>query len=151
MTATTAPTDTITIEIDRVFDATLERIWQMFTDPDEISRWGCGDWYNHIDIDLDLRVGGIIHHRVTSKSDGIPWTFHGVYQEIEPRQRVSYTFDWKTDWREPPSPTTVSIDFAATDDGKASIHLEHAGLSGDGSETADAHWNAFLDTLAGML
>jgi uncharacterized protein YndB with AHSA1/START domain len=151
MSATTAPPDTVTVEIDRIFDATLERIWHMFTDPDEVSIWGCGDWYNHVDIDLELRVGGVIHHRVTSKGDDEPWTFHGVYQEVEPQQRLVYTFDWKTDWREPPSPSTVAIDFASTDDGKASIHLAHSGVSADGSGSTDTHWNAFLDTLADML
>ena len=57
----------------------------MFTDPDEISQWGTGDWYDHIDLDIDFRVGGVIHHRVTSKSDGAPWTFHGVYEDIADR------------------------------------------------------------------
>ena len=28
-----AAVDTVTVEIDRVFDATIDRIWQMFTDP----------------------------------------------------------------------------------------------------------------------
>lgn len=151
MSATTAPADTVTVEIDRIFDATLDRLWQMFTDPDEISRWGGGDWYDHVDLDIDFRIGGVIHHRVLSRSDGMPWTFHGVYQEIEPQQRLVYSFDWKTDWREPPSPSMVSINFEPTDDGKAAVHVEHSGVSADGTESTNAHWNGFLDRLADML
>ena len=109
MSSTIAGQKTTTVEIDRVFDATVERLWHMFTDPAELAIWGCGDWYDHVDMDLDLRVGGILHHRVTTKDDGTPWTFHGAYHEIEGNRRLVYSFDWKTDWREAWSPSIVSL------------------------------------------
>ena len=150
MTAT-ATTDTVTVEIDRVFDATVERIWQMFTDPEEIRVWGCGDWYDHVEIDFDLRVGGVLHHRVTGKSDGSPWTYHGVYLEIDEDKRLVYTFDWKSDWREPHTPSTVTIEFSPTNDGTASIHLEHSDVARPGEESTSQHWNAFLEVLESLL
>ena len=52
---------------------TIDRIWQMFTDPEEIKVWGCGAWYEHVEIDFDLRLRGVLHHRVTAKNDGSPW------------------------------------------------------------------------------
>lgn len=148
MTATTTPTDTMMVEVDRIFDATVERLWQLFTDPDEIAVWGCGDWYQHVDIDVDLRVGGVLHHRVTSKDDGSSWTFHGVYHAVDDGTRLEYSFDWKTDWRDPHSPSMVTLEFSTTDDGRAALHLEHSGLAADGTATAEAHWNSFLDTMA---
>ena len=151
MKATTVPVDTKTVRIDRVFDATIERLWELFTDPSEIAVWGCGDWYHHEDIDLDLRVGGVIHHRVTTIDDGTAWTFHGAYHEIDGPRRLVYSFDWKTDWREPFSPSMVSIDFATSEEGGAAIHLQHTGLSTDSFVTAEAHWNSFLDVLAGLI
>ena len=146
--STSAPAvDTVTVEIDRTFDATLDRIWQMFTDQEELAVWGLGEWYGHIAIDIDVRVGGVIHHRVTSKDDGSVWTFHGAYHEVVEKARLVYSFDWKTDWREPFDASMVAIDFSATADGRAAIHIEHSGVARPAAESTDTHWNAFLDTL----
>jgi uncharacterized protein YndB with AHSA1/START domain len=151
MTTTTTPTDTIQVDIDRIFDATLERIWHMFTEPDEIAVCGCGDWYDHVHIDLDLRIGGIIHHRVTGKADGSAWTFHGVYHEVDEGNRLAYTFDWKADWREDPTPSMVTITFSPLADGRTAIHLEHAGMPAPGAESTRTHWNGFLDKLESLV
>jgi len=150
--STVTPTDTVGVEIDRVFDATVERIWQMFTDPDELAVWGAGDWYQHVDIDLDLRPGGVLHHRVIQLSDNSPWTFHGVYQEVEDHVRLSYTFDWKSDWRDAPTPSLVVIDFSPTDDGNTAIHVTHGNVPvGPAADSTKAHWNSFLDKLEEMI
>lgn len=144
----TSSTDTATVEIDRVFDAAIDRIWQMFTDPEELVRWSGGDWYEQVAIDVDLRVGGVIHHRVTRRDNGDPWTFHGVYHEIVEGERLVYSFDWKADWREDPTPSMVAIDFSPTDDGKTAVHLEHSNVARPGVESTDEHWSHFLDRLA---
>jgi uncharacterized protein YndB with AHSA1/START domain len=143
--------DTTTVTIDRSFDTTVPRLWRMFTDPDEVAVWGCGDWYDHIAIDLDLRVGGVLHHRVSGRDDGTPWTFRGVYLEIEPDRRLVYTFDWKTDWRQDPAPSTVTIRFDEGGDGRALLHLEHAEMPRAGEESTRRHWAAFLDKLTELL
>ncbi len=149
---TMAEAGTVSVEIDRVFDATVERIWKMFTDPDELAVWGAGDWYEHIILDLDLRPGGVIHHRVKQLSDDSLWTFHGVYEEVEENTRLAYTFDWKTDWREAHTPSLVAIDFSPTDDGKAAVHVTHSDVPpGPAADSTKEHWKAFLDKLEEML
>ena len=46
--------DKLEVRIERVFDATPERLWQAYTDPEQIVQW-----WEHTTIDkLDVRVGG---------------------------------------------------------------------------------------------
>ena len=149
---TMTPADTVSVEIDRVFDATVERIWQMFTDPDELAAWGVGDWYEHLALDIDVRPGGVIHHRVRQLKDDSLWTFHGVYQAVEEKERLSYTFDWKTDWRQPHTPSLVDIVFSPTSDGKAKISMTHSDIPrGTAADSTKEHWNAFMDKMEELL
>ncbi|MFQ5918630.1 MAG: SRPBCC domain-containing protein [Thermoplasmata archaeon] len=137
-------------EIRKELPASVETVWDWFTDPDRLAVWGCGRTYDHVAIDIDLRPGGVIHHRVTGKDDGIPWTFHGVYHDIEPARRLSYTFDWKSDWREPPTPSLVDIAFAASGGG-TEVLITHSQLPPEGVESTQSHWGEFLDVLAELL
>lgn len=139
------------VDIDRTFAATKDRLWRMFTNPDDIAVWACGDWYDHITIDVDLRVGGVIHHRVTSRSDGSPWTFHGAYHEMIEGERLAYSFDWKTDWRDDFAPSLVAIDFSESGEGRASIHVTHSKMPPEAEESTRAHWGNFLDVLEAAL
>ena len=151
MNAKHAPGATSSVNIDRTFATSKGRLWQMFTNPEDIAVWACGDWYDHITIDVDLRVGGVIHHRVTSRADGSPWTFHGAYHDVIADERLSYSFDWKTDWRDDFTPSMVTIDFSETADGRAAIRVAHAGMPPEGADSTRAHWGNFLDALEAAL
>ncbi|MFQ5968808.1 MAG: SRPBCC domain-containing protein [Acidimicrobiia bacterium] len=150
MTQTTQTEQLVTAEIRKELPASVETVWHWFTDPDRLATWGVGRRYNHVTIDTDLRPGGVIHHRVTGKDDGTPWVFHGVYHEIDQPNRLSYTFDWKNDWREPPTPSLVDIEFTASGDG-TEITLTHSQLPTEAVESTESHWNEFLDLLAQLI
>jgi uncharacterized protein YndB with AHSA1/START domain len=137
-------------EIRKELPAALETVWHWFTDADRLAVWGCGRRYNHVTIDTDLRPGGVIHHRVTEKGDGTPWVFHGVYHEIDPLDKLSYTFDWKTDWREPPTPSLVEIEFTESGGG-TEVTVTHSQVPSEAVESTRSHWDEFLDLLAELL
>lgn len=137
-------------EIRKQLPADLETVWHWFTDADLLAIWGCGRRYNHVTIDTDLRPGGVIHHRVTGKDDGTPWVFHGVYHEIDQPTRLSYTFDWKTDWREPPSPSLVDIEFTDLRS-RTEVTVTHSQLPMEAVESTQSHWHEFLDLLAELI
>ncbi len=138
------------VEIKRTFKAPLETVYKAFTEIKAVSRWGCGHTYENINLDMDVRPGGVIHHRVKAKKDGSRWTFFGVYQEVEINKKLVYTFDWKTDWRASPTPSLVEIEFQ--DQGDATeIQLSHSGVPGPGIPETEKHWNEFLGVLEDLL
>ena len=141
---------TAVVEIEREFSAPLKTVWRAFTEAEAVSRWGVGHSYDNLSLDIDLREGGVIHHRVRAKKTGQLWTFHGVYYTIEPKRRLVYSFDWKSDWREAPMPSRVEIGF--TDLGeRTGVMLTHSQLFEPAAESTDVHWNEFLDLLEEML
>ena len=141
---------TAVVEIERKFSAPLKTVWRAFTDAEAMSRWGVGHSYGNISMDIDLREGGVIHHRVRAKSTGDLWTFRGVYYTVESMRRLVYSFDWKTDWREDPTPSRVEIKF--DDQGeRTGVTVHHSQLFEPAAESTDVHWNEFLDLLEEML
>jgi uncharacterized protein YndB with AHSA1/START domain len=85
------PTDR-TIRVERIFDATRDRVWRAYTDPALVAQWwGRG---NKLVIEkMDVVRGG--HWRyVEHTPDGEAHGFEGRYREVTPQDRIVRTFEW---------------------------------------------------------
>ena len=85
------PTDR-TIRVERVFDATRDRVWRAYTEPALVAQWwGRG---NKLVIEqMDVVRGG--HWRyVEHTPDGETHGFEGRYREVTPPERIVRTFEW---------------------------------------------------------
>lgn len=69
---------------------------------------------------------------------------------MEINSKLSYTFDWKTDWREAPSPSLVELAFHARGD-TTELELAHSKLPESEMASTETHWMEFLDLLEEML
>lgn len=79
------------IRIERVFDATRDRVWKAFTDPALVAQWwGRG---NKLIVErMEVERGG--HWRfVEHSAEGIHG-FEGRYREVTPPERIVHTFEW---------------------------------------------------------
>jgi uncharacterized protein YndB with AHSA1/START domain len=79
------------LRTERDFNASRERVWRAFTDPEQVVQWwGRG---NQLAIErMELERGG--HWRfVETAPDGVHG-FEGRYREVTPPQRIVLTFDW---------------------------------------------------------
>jgi uncharacterized protein YndB with AHSA1/START domain len=102
----TTPTDR-EIRIERIFDASRERVWQAFTDPELLAQWwGRG---NKLVIErMEVERGG--HWRfVEHGPDGVHG-FEGRYREVTPPERLVQTFEWDG------MPGYVAVDTAVFED-----------------------------------
>jgi uncharacterized protein YndB with AHSA1/START domain len=79
------------IRIERVFNASRERVWKALTDPALVAQWwGRG---NHLDIErMELRRGG--HWRFVENGPDGSHGFEGRYREVTPPERIVQTFEW---------------------------------------------------------
>jgi len=85
------PTDR-TIRVERIFDATRDRVWRAYTEPALVAQWwGRG---NKLVIEtMDVVRGG--HWRyVEHTPDGETHGFEGRYREVTPPERIVRTFEW---------------------------------------------------------
>jgi Uncharacterized conserved protein len=86
----TKPTDR-EVRIERVFNASRDRVWRAFTERDLVAQWwGRG---NKLDIErLEVERGG--HWRFVEHSDHGTHGFEGRFREVTPPRRLVRTFEW---------------------------------------------------------
>ena len=79
------------IHVERIFNASRDRVWEAYTDPKLLAQWwGRG---NKLVIErYELERGG--HYRFVEHSDHGTHGFEGRYREVTPKERISMTFEW---------------------------------------------------------
>jgi uncharacterized protein YndB with AHSA1/START domain len=77
--------------IERVFEAPVDLIWQMWTDPEHFKNWYGPTGFTVPVAEMDVRVGGK-HLICMASPDGSMkmWTT-GEYKEVVPNERLVYT------------------------------------------------------------
>lgn len=79
------------VEMQRVFNAPPDRVWEAYVNPDLVAKWwGPSFLETHIEK-LDTKPGGkwrILH----SEPNGKEHWFHGVYKEVVKPEKIVRTF-----------------------------------------------------------
>lgn len=113
-----------------------ETIFEFFVDPQKIVRW------KGRLASLDPRPGG--GFLVDFNGDDIA---AGEYVEIDPPNRVVFTWGWKAPGHPiPPGTSTVEVTFTADGDGTL-VRFVHSGLPQPAVEEHASGWDHFLPRL----
>ena len=133
---------------NRKLNASLERVFAAWTEPDQLKRWFGPPEYQVLEAETDVRVGGGWRLRM-QRPDGGEAVLSGEYLEIQPPTRLSFT--WNSRWDDNVlEGTTVTLTLKAAGDG-TELTLTHDGFKSD--EMRDGHkegWTGCLDGLAQM-
>jgi uncharacterized protein YndB with AHSA1/START domain len=86
----TTPTDR-SIHVERVFNASRDRVWEALTRRELLAEWwGRG---NKLDVERhELRRGG--HWRFVEHAGGVTHGFEGRFREVTPPSKLVYSFEW---------------------------------------------------------
>ena len=142
------------VTLTRIVNAPRERVWQAWTDADELARWF---WPQRLApaCRMNPREGG--SWRITSDALGIEAS--GEFTGIEPLKRLDYTWRWN-DEDDETHVTVILEDAVATEDAEpsdaawppdaraTSVTVVHTGFPT--AESADEHevgWSDCLDRL----
>ncbi len=90
----TAMEDELRVVTERTFDAPKEKVFQAITDPAMVPQWW-GPRIMETDVEkMDVKPGG--KWRIVQKDpEGKEYAFRGVYKDIIPGKKVSYTMEWE--------------------------------------------------------
>ncbi len=81
--------ETLEVKISRMFHATPERLWQAYTEADQIPLW-----WNDVNVEtLDVRVGG--KWRFVDKSGGLH-SFRGEFTGVDKPHKLARAFEYDT-------------------------------------------------------
>jgi uncharacterized protein YndB with AHSA1/START domain len=138
------------LNLSRTLRAPRERVFQAWTDPEEIKRWFGPDSCQVIEASLDLRVGGGFRFRFRDAEQS-EYYLSGEFREVTPPGKLVYTWQWENDAAYVDRETVVSVEFidlgASTE-----VRLVHENLPSEQSAENHEHgWSGSLDKLEKLL
>jgi len=134
------------LEIERTFDAPAEEVFEAWTSGEVLRRWFHGDpeWETPT-AEVDLRVGG--RYRIDMRApDGTLHRVTGTYREVDPPNRLVYTWQWET--TPGATETLVTVEFHDRA-GRTEVVLTHERLPDAEARARHEHgWNGCFEKLA---
>jgi uncharacterized protein YndB with AHSA1/START domain len=82
------------IEMNRLFDAPRELVFEAYTEPEHIPHWWGPREVTTIVETMDVRPGGAWRF-VQRDADGNEYAFYGEYREVVPPERLVSTFTFE--------------------------------------------------------
>ncbi len=155
-------TATQSVNLERVLDAPIDLVWQMWTDAGHFAAWYGPTGATVPTVEMDVRVGGRRHFCIEMQTpDGARqmW-FVGEYRVIEEPTRLVYTESMSDPDGNVVSPeamgmpgghpevTEVTVELADVD-GRTRMVMTHAGIPADSPGAMG--WNMALDKLEAHL
>lgn len=150
------------VKIERVFDAPIQDVWQMWTDPELFRKWYGPKGMSVPVAEMDVRVGGTrkICMEMTSPERSMSMWFIGVYKELRKPTRLVYTESMCEEDGTLISPQAMGMPEGHPDitevivelsemAGKTRMKLVHVGVP-EGTAGEDG-WNQAFDKLASHL
>lgn len=138
-----------TLILKRTFAASREIVFKAWTDPNALRKWFHIDetWSTPIQ-EIDLRVGGKYRLAMQPPDRDTPYIVQGTYREVEPPEKLVYTWSWEG---EDPYDTLVTVLFHDLGD-STEVELKHEQFPN--IEERDKHnegWAGCLEQLAKLL
>jgi uncharacterized protein YndB with AHSA1/START domain len=125
-----------TIKVETTVNAPVEKVWKLFTTPEDITQWNhASDEWHSTKAENDLQPGGKFSYRMEAKDGSFGFDFAGTYDAVRPYEYIQYTLD---DGR------IVKIDFRANGDTTEIVEVFEAEQT-HSEELQRGGWQAILD------
>lgn len=119
-----------TITVETLVQAPIETVWRCWTTPEDIVHWNnaSDDWHTP-SANNDLRAGGSFLYRMESKDGSSGFDFGGIYDSVNPHQRIVYTLGdgrkVEIDFKSRNSDTLIKETFEA--EGENPVEMQRSG------------------------
>jgi uncharacterized protein YndB with AHSA1/START domain len=138
---------TSALVIRRTFDSPRDKVWEVWSDPDQAKAWWGPKGFTLPFVEMDQRPGGKWRAQMRSPDGKDLWQ-HGVYREIAAPEKTVYTFIWDS---EPQHEMLVTVVFIARGN-KTEMTFTQAGFrSPDEKAGHEDGWNQTFDRFAAYL
>lgn len=118
------------VEFERTYNAPAGKVWQAWTEPEEVKKWWGPDNVTIPECEIDLRVGGRIY--IVMQADesmgeyaGTRWPMEAKITELEPNKKLVYEAKaWTEGDEEATTIETVQVLDMSEESGKTKINLK---------------------------
>lgn len=150
-------TSTDAIVIERIFDAPIDLIWKMWTQPEHFQNWYGPEGFTVPVAEMDARVGGKRLVCMESPDGSMKMWTTGEYIEVVPNERLVYTESMSDESGNVVSPSAIGMPegHPATTEvtvlledigGRTKMVMTHAGVPADSPGAAG--WNQAFAKMA---
>ena len=138
-------TDTLTddkvLRMERVIAATPERLFELWTDPEELAKWWGPEGFTTPTYAMDVRPGGR-WHTTMRRPDGSEHVVSGIYRAIEPPRRLVFTWGWDDDAGMRGHETEVTVTFKPAPGGTRMTLLQQTFVDADSRNRHQHGWGS---------
>jgi uncharacterized protein YndB with AHSA1/START domain len=135
------------VSITRVFDASRERVWREWTEPERFA-----DWFGGAEADvpvssvsMDVRDGGAWRATMFFGAGRREIRWRGEYREVDEPRRLVLTI---TDRPDDDAFELVTVELVDLGDGRTEMRFEQrGGLSPEQYERTGQGWSGFFDRM----
>jgi uncharacterized protein YndB with AHSA1/START domain len=92
--ATPSTSPATALQLKRTFKAARQRVFEAWTEPEQMKHWSAPSQDYEITAVTDLRVGGKYRIQMTHKNGNVSVAY-GEYREVRPPERLVYTWSWE--------------------------------------------------------
>lgn len=133
-----------TLQIERSYQAPAAAVFEAWTSEEVLRRWFHAerDWETP-EAQVDLRVGGAVRVVMRDPDQGKEVGGGGRYTEIEPPNRLAFTWTWDGEDRQ----TLIELDFEEAE-GLTTVRMTHSGLRDE--EAVSRHEYGWSNCLANL-
>ncbi|WP_419163473.1 SRPBCC family protein [Candidatus Palauibacter sp.] len=135
------------LRVSKLIPAPPAAVFRAWTEPELISRWSAPPGASVAESQVDLSAGGAWKIRMRD-AEGVDHTAFGVYRQVEPPNRLVYTWDWEGEHSV--GETVVTVEFLA-EGGGTRVVVTHEGFPA--AEATEGHrlgWVACLELLRAL-
>ena len=131
-----ANSEKTTITVKASIEASVEKVWALWTNPWHIVHWNnaSDDWHTP-KAENDIRAGGKFLWRMEAKDGSVGFDFVGVYNKVEPHRQIEYTLD---------DDRTVAITFTSEGD-QTTVTETFEAEDTNSLELQQQGWQSILD------
>ena len=127
VTAVHKDADQLTMTVDAEFEATPERVWQLWADPRQLERWWGPPTYPATFTTHDFRVGGRSEYFMTGPEGPTPFLGFWEILELDPPRRMAIRDGFVESESSPdlPGPGAMNVTIEPIGDGRTRMSIEN--------------------------
>jgi uncharacterized protein YndB with AHSA1/START domain len=126
------------IRIETILHAPIDKVWQAWTDANAMTWFGSDINGQVLKAYIDARPGG--RFEITfQNSDKTEFTCFGLYEEVIPLNKLSFSWEWKN---EPGVRSFVTVLLSSADKQNTKLNFSHDGVGDKSVHNYQKGWQA---------
>jgi len=135
------------LRVERLIAASPERVFALWTEPDQLAKWWGPEGYELPALAMDVRPGG--SWRATTRgTDGLSRTVSGIYRAVEKPKRLVMSWGWHDDRGGRGHETEITVTFEPTPGGTKLVLLQQEFETKTDRDRHHQGWSSTFNKLA---